>query len=76
MLFLYRPRETWMPFGLPRGRTQQAQYNRQLQARFEATRQLPPPQPCDTRTQQELNSLFWLSRSQGKLTFTRPHSSQ
>ncbi|MOA41447.1 hypothetical protein D3C78_1634070 [compost metagenome] len=38
--------------------------------------QLPPAQPCDTRTQQELNSLLLLSRSQGKLTLTRPHWSQ
>lgn len=38
--------------------------------------QLPPAQLCETRTQQELNSLPLLSRSQGKLTLTRPHSSQ
>ena len=42
MLFLYRPRETWMPFALPRSRTQQAAYNRQLQHQFESTRRLPP----------------------------------
>ncbi len=30
MLFLYRPRQTWMPFALPRNRTQQAAYNRHL----------------------------------------------
>ena len=34
MLFLYRPRQTWMPFALPRGRTQQDVYNRQLQEGF------------------------------------------
>ena len=46
MLFLYRPRETWMPFALPRNRTQQAAYNRQLQANFESTRRVPPPVPA------------------------------
>ena len=41
MLFLYRPRETWMPFALPRGRTDQAAYNRNLQRQFAATRPGP-----------------------------------
>ena len=45
MLFLYRPRETWMPFSLPRNRTEQAAYNRQLQQRFEATRRVAPAAP-------------------------------
>ena len=45
MLFLYRPRQTWMPFALPRNRTQQAAYNRQLQENFESTRRVPPPVP-------------------------------
>ena len=35
MLFLYRPRQTWMPFALPRNRTEQAAYNRQLQEKFD-----------------------------------------
>ncbi len=43
MLFLYRPRQTWMPYALPRNRTQQAAYNRQLQEQFESTRRVPPP---------------------------------
>jgi hypothetical protein len=48
MLFLYRPRQTWMPFALPREQTDQAAYNRQLQQRFDATRRLPaaPPVPA------------------------------
>jgi hypothetical protein len=46
MLFLYRPRQTWMPFALPRSRTDQAAYNRQLQAKFEATRRAPPAVPA------------------------------
>ena len=43
MLFLYRPRQTWMPYSLPRNRSEQAQYNRQLQARFAASQRVPPP---------------------------------
>ena len=42
MLFLYRPRQTWMPYQMPRARTDQAAYNRTLQERFEATRRVPP----------------------------------
>jgi hypothetical protein len=42
MLFLYRPRETWMPYRLPRNVSQQRAYNRQLQDRFDQTRQLAP----------------------------------
>ena len=41
MLFLYRPRETWMPFTLPRQRTDQAAYNRSLQREFESARHAP-----------------------------------
>ena len=46
MLFLYRPRETWMPFSLPRNRTDQAAYNRQLQQKFQSTRRVAPPVPA------------------------------
>jgi hypothetical protein len=46
MLFLYRPRETWMPFSLPRNRTDQAAYNRQLQQKFESTRRVAPAVPA------------------------------
>ena len=49
MLFLYRPRQTWMPYALPRNRTQQAAYNRQLQEKFELTRRVPPPVPAAER---------------------------
>jgi hypothetical protein len=45
MLFLYRPRQTWMPFAGPRGQTEQGRYNRHLQDEFEATRRVPAPQP-------------------------------
>jgi hypothetical protein len=43
MLFLYRPRETWMPYRMPRNLTQQRAYNRQLQERFDQTRQQHAP---------------------------------
>ena len=43
MLFLYRPRETWMPFARPLSGTQQAAYNRSLQRQFESTRRVPRP---------------------------------
>ncbi len=45
MLFLYRPRETWMPFSSPRNRTQQGSYNRQLQRQFDSTRRVEAPTP-------------------------------
>ena len=40
MLFLYRPRQTWMPFRRPRPRTQQDEYNWQLQQQYQATQQV------------------------------------
>jgi hypothetical protein len=48
MLFLYRPRQTWMPYYLPRNRTDQAAYNRSLQDKFDATRRVEPAQPATT----------------------------
>jgi hypothetical protein len=49
MLFLYRPRETWMPYSLPRNRTEQAAYNRELQRKFAATRRVAPAVPAPAR---------------------------
>jgi len=46
MLFLYRPRQTWMPYSLPRNRTDQAEYNRQLQDKFASTRRVAPALPA------------------------------
>ena len=43
MLFLYRPRQTWMPYRALRPPTQQQRYNRQLQDQFDATRRVPAP---------------------------------
>ena len=47
MLFLYRPRETWMPFARPLSGPQQAAYNRKLQQQFESTRRVPRPAVAD-----------------------------
>jgi hypothetical protein len=45
MLFLYRPRQTWMPFRRPRPRTEQDKYNWQLQQQYQATQQVPSYTP-------------------------------
>ena len=45
MLFLYRPRQTWMPYRLPREPAQQNAYNRRMQESFSATRRVEPPRP-------------------------------
>jgi hypothetical protein len=50
MLFLYRPRQTWLPYPSPRRGTQQSAYNRELQEKFSATRRVPPPRPASTTT--------------------------
>jgi Short C-terminal domain len=68
VLFLYRPRQTWMPFGLPRNRTEQAAYNRQLQERFDSTRRVAPPVPAAARDPlDQLKDLGELHRA-GELT--------
>jgi hypothetical protein len=46
MLFMYRPRQTWIPYRLPRQGTQQAAYNRNLQDEFAATRRVPSSVPA------------------------------
>lgn len=45
MLFLYRPPQTWMPYSLPRNRTEQGEYNRQLQWQFASSRRVAAPVP-------------------------------
>ena len=47
MLFLYRPRQTYMPFRRPRPRMSQDLYNHQMQQAFSATRQVPAYAPTD-----------------------------
>jgi hypothetical protein len=46
MLFLLRPRQTWMPYALPVGRTQQEEYNRQLRNAYESTHRVAPYTPA------------------------------
>ena len=46
MLFLYRPRQTWMPYRMPRKVSQQDEYNYRLQQQFQATRRVPPAAPA------------------------------
>ena len=46
MLFLYRPRQTWMPWRSPHAGTQQYAYNRQLQDQFQSTRRVAPAVPA------------------------------
>lgn len=48
MLFLYRPRQTWMPYPSPRRGTQQSAYNREMQEKYAATRRVPPSPPGAT----------------------------
>jgi Short C-terminal domain len=45
MLFRYRPRQTWMPFRVPRPMTQQEHYNLQLQQQYDATKRSTPTAP-------------------------------
>ena len=44
MLFLYRPRQTWMPYAV-RPPSQQRAYNRSLQEKFQGTRRVAPAVP-------------------------------
>ena len=46
MLFLYRPRQTWMPFRPPRPRTDQDGYNLRLQQAYSATHRVAPYTPA------------------------------
>ena len=45
MLFLYRPRQTYMPYRVRRSNVEQVEYNRRLQAKFAATQRVPRPTP-------------------------------
>ena len=69
MLFLLRPRQTWMPYALPRSRQQQDLYNEQLQKAYRSTRRVaPPPAVAPQRSLvAELNELAQL-RENGVLT--------
>ena len=69
MLFLYRPRQTWMPFARPTSRTEQAAYNRHLQTQFASTRRVPAtlPAPAEPDTATALKDLGALHEA-GQLT--------
>jgi hypothetical protein len=45
MLFLLRPRQTYMPYALPRSQMQQEAYDRQLQEAYASTRRVTPYEP-------------------------------
>jgi len=45
MLLLLRPRQTWMPYALPRDRAAQDAHNRQLQEAYASTRRVAAPGP-------------------------------
>lgn len=71
MLFLYRPRQTYMPFRRPRSRMEQDQYNLRMQQAFSVTHQVPPAAPTATAAADDpvarLRDLAQLHES-GKLT--------
>jgi hypothetical protein len=43
VLFLLRPRQTWMPYAVPRSREQQALHNQQLHEAYLSTRRVATP---------------------------------
>lgn len=43
MLFLLRPRQTYMPYALPRSQTEQAAYHRELEQIYDSSRRVGPP---------------------------------
>jgi hypothetical protein len=45
VLFLLRPRQTWMPYAVPRSREQQALHNQQLHEAYLSTRRVATPTP-------------------------------
>jgi hypothetical protein len=45
MLFLLRPRQTYMPYALPRNQMDQGAYDRELQEAYTSTRRVTPYQP-------------------------------
>jgi hypothetical protein len=65
MLFLYRPRQTWMPFRPPRTRTDQDGYNLRMQQAYSATRkvaQYTPASPGPAAPEDPVGRLSELAR--------------
>ena len=71
MLFLLRPRQTYMPYALPRSRLEQDAYNQQLREAYASTRRVAPYAPESPPTRRDpiaqLRELGELHRS-GVLT--------
>jgi hypothetical protein len=52
MLFLLRPRQTSMPFGVPRNRPDQNYQNQELQQAYLSTRRVDPSVPTEAETRE------------------------
>jgi hypothetical protein len=57
MLFLMRPRQTWMPYALPRDPQQQNLYNQQLQKGYDNTRRVEPSAPSASEPRDPIAAL-------------------
>jgi len=68
MLFLYRPRQTWMPYRVPRNLTTQRVYNAQLQQKFDSTRRVAPALPAPERDPLDALQQLGELRASGTLT--------
>ena len=63
MLFLLRPRQTWIPYALPRSREQQDAYNRQLEDAYTSTRRVgSPPANAEPSASDPIHQLQDLAR--------------
>jgi hypothetical protein len=72
VLFLLRPRQTWMPYGVPRSREQQALHNQELHEAYLSTRRVAAPTttpPARRDTVAQLKELAQLHDA-GSLTAT------
>ncbi len=72
MLFLLRPRQTWMPYALPRDPSQQQVWHGELQEAYSSTRRVAPYDPAQAPSEMgdpvaDLKDLAELHRS-GALT--------
>jgi hypothetical protein len=72
VLFLYRPRQTYMPFQNPRNLMRQGSYNREIQERFDATRRVAPydPSSADTQPRDAISQLKDLAELHGSGALT------
>jgi hypothetical protein len=57
MLFLMRPRQTWMPYALPRDPRQQNLYNQQLQKGYDNTRRVESSPPSQSEPRDPIAAL-------------------